>query len=75
MNSIALGNNAIQYRDQTFRDDSDTLLELETKFVRELAEGKQYRPKRSGSPKRRKMPKAARPGCGIAGRCKRRWTW
>ena len=75
MNSTALGNNAIQYRDQAFRYDSDTLLELETEFVRELSEGKQYRQKRSSSPKRRKSPKASNPGCGMAGRCNRRWSW
>ena len=75
MNSTARGNNAIQYRDQTFRYDSDSLLELETEFVRGLSEGKQYRQRRSASPKRRKAPKALRPGCGIAGRCKRRWSW
>jgi hypothetical protein len=75
MNSTALGNNGIQYRDQAFRYDSDTLLELETEFVRELSEGKQYRQKRAGSPRRRKSPKASRPGCGMAGRRNRRWTW
>jgi hypothetical protein len=75
MNSTVSGNNAIQYRDQAFRYDSDTLLELETEFVRELSEGKQYRQKRSSSPKRRKAPKASNPGCGMAGRCNRRWSW
>jgi hypothetical protein len=64
----------MQYRDQEFRYDSD-MLEPETEFVRELSQGKQYRQKRSGSPKRRKAPKAARPGYGISGRRNRRWTW
>ena len=67
MNSTSSGNNAIQYRDQAFRYDSDTLLELETDFVRKLSEGKQYRQKRSTCPKRRKAPKASNPGCGMAG--------
>ena len=75
MISSASGNNAIQYRDQAFRYDSDTLLELETEFVRELSKGKQYRQKRSSRPKRRKAPKASNPGCGMAGRCNRRWSW
>ena len=75
MNSTTLGNNAIQYRDQAFRYDSDTLLKLETEFVRELSEGKQYRQRRSSSSKRRKAPKASNPGCGMAGRCNRRWSW
>ena len=75
MNSTVLGNNAIQYRDQAFRYDSDTLLEFETAFVRGLSQGKQYRQKRSSSSKRRKTPKASNPGCGMAGRCNRRWTW
>ena len=74
MKSTASGHNAIQYRDHAFRYDSDSL-ELETEFVRELSDGKQYRQKRSSSPKRRKPPKAARPGCGIAGRGNRRWGW
>ncbi len=75
MNSTGPGNNAIQYRDQPSRYDSDMLLELETEFVRELSEGKQYRQKRSSSLKRRKVPKASRAGCGMAGRCNRRWSW
>jgi hypothetical protein len=75
MNSTAPGHNAIQYCDQAFRYDSDTLLELESEFVRELADGKQYRQKRSSSQKRRKAPKASSPGCGMAGRCNRRWSW
>jgi len=75
MNPTDLGSNAIQYRDQAFRYDSDTLLELETEFVRELSECKQYRQKRSSSSKRRRAPKASNPGCGMAGRCNRRWSW
>lgn len=65
----------MQYRDQEFRYDSDMRLELETESVRELSGGKQYRQKRSGSPKRRRTSKASHPGCGIAGRRNRRWTW
>ena len=75
MNPTAIGNNAIRYRDQVFRYDSEALLELETEFVRELSEGKQYRQKRSSNPKRRKSPKASSPGCGMARRCNRRWSW
>jgi hypothetical protein len=75
MKSTAMGNNAIQYRDQAFRYDSDILLELETEFGRELSDGKQYRQKRSSNQKRRKAPKASSPGCGMAGRCNRRWSW
>jgi len=75
MNSTTPVNNTIQYRDQVFRYDSDALLELETDFVRELSEGKQYRQKRSANLKRRKVPKASNPGCGMAGRRNRRWTW
>ena len=68
-------NSAIQYRDREFRYDSDMLVELEAEFVRELSDGKQYRQKRSGTPKRRKAPKASHPGCGMGGRRNRRWTW
>jgi hypothetical protein len=75
MNSTDSGNNAIQYREQPIRYDSETLLDLETEFVRELSDGKQYRQKRSSSPKRRKVPKASRAGCGMGGRCNRRWSW
>ena len=75
MNSIDLGKNATRYRDQAFRYDSDTLLEIETELVREFTETKQHRPKRTGCSKRRKAPTASSPGCGMAGRCKRRWSW
>jgi hypothetical protein len=75
MNSTAPRNNAIQYREHAFRYDSDTLLGLETEFARELSEGKQYRQKRSSSPKRRKAPKASNPGCGMGRRCNHRWSW
>ncbi len=75
MNATPSGDNGIQYRDQAFRYGSDTLLELETEFVRELSHGKQYRQKRSSTLKRRKAPKALRPGCGLAGRRNRRWSW
>lgn len=75
MNSTTPGNNAIQYREHAFRYDSDALLELETDFVRELSEGKQYRQKRSAILKRRKAPKASSPGCGMAGRRNHRWSW
>jgi hypothetical protein len=75
MNSTASGNNAIQYRDHAFRYDSDTLREIEADFMHELSEGKQYRQKRSSSPKRRKAPRASNPGCGMAGRCNHRWSW
>ena len=75
MNSTTPGNNAIQYRDREFRYEADLLLELESAFVRELSDGKQYRQKRSGNPKRRKAPKASHPGCGMGGRRNRRWAW
>jgi hypothetical protein len=65
----------MQYRDQEFRYDSDMLHELETEFVRELSDGKQYRQKRSANPKRRRVPKAQHPGFGMAGRRNRRWSW
>jgi hypothetical protein len=75
MNLTEHRSRAMQYRDQEFRYDSDMQLELETEFVRELSQGKQYRQKRSGSPKRRRAPKATHPGHGIAGRRNRRWSW
>jgi hypothetical protein len=74
MNSTAPRSPGIQYRDQAFRYDSDTLLELESEFVRALSGGKQYRQKRSGVSKR-KPPKGSHPGCGIGGRRNHRWTW
>ena len=64
----------MQYRDHEFRYDSDMLLELESQFVREQSENKQYRQKRS-RPKRRKVPKAIHPGCGISARRNHRWGW
>jgi hypothetical protein len=67
--------NAMQYRDQEFRYDADMLVDLESQFVRELSDGKQYRQKRSGKPKRRKSPKASHPGYGFAGRRNRKWSW
>jgi len=75
MKSTASRYNAIEYRDHAFRYDSDTLLELESEFVRDASEGKQYRQKRSSSSTRRKAPKASRASCGIAGRCNHRWNW
>ena len=75
MNSTDLGNSATRYREQTYRYDSDTLLELESELVGELADTKQHRPKRSSSSKRRKAPTATSPGCGMAGRRNRRWSW
>lgn len=75
MNSTASTNSAAEYRAQEFRYDSETLLEFEAELAREVGAGKEYRLKRSGSPKRRKAPKASYPGCGIAGRRNRRWSW
>ena len=75
MNSTKSGNNAIEYRDHAFRYDSETLLELEAGFVRELSAGKTYRQQRSSRLKRRKSPKSVSPGCGIASRCNRCWAW
>lgn len=65
----------MQYRDQEFRYDAEHLLELETEYVQKLADGKQYRQKRSVRPKRRKSPKTAHPGYGMGGRRNRHWTW
>jgi hypothetical protein len=65
----------MQYRDQAFRYDSESLIELEAEFVRDLAEGKQYRQKRSSGQKRRKSPKASNPGCGMSARKNRHWDW
>ncbi len=75
MNSTEPRSSTIEYRDHDFRYDSDILLDLESDFVRGPSQGKQYRQKRSGSPKRRKQPKASHPGCGLAGRRNRRWSW
>jgi hypothetical protein len=75
MNSTGSGNNAIQYRDHAFSYDSETLLELESEFVRETAGGKQYRQKRSSTQKRRKAPKASHPGCGMSARRNHQWNW
>ncbi len=75
MNLTAPRLNAMQYRDQEFRYDADMLVDLESQFVRELSDGKQYRQKRSGNPKRRKSPKASHPGHGFSGRRNRKWSW
>jgi hypothetical protein len=75
MNLTVHQNNTIQYREQDSRYDSDTLLELESELGREPSQGKRYRQKRSSTRKRRKAPKASHPGCGIAGRGNRQWTW
>lgn len=65
----------MQYRDQEFRYHADSTLELDTDYVHQLADGKQYSQKRSVRPKRRKAPKATQPGCGIGSRRNRHWTW
>jgi hypothetical protein len=75
MNLTVPQNSAMQYRDQDSRYDSDTLLELESELGREPSQGKHYRQKRSSSRKRRKAPKASHPGCGMAARGSRHWTW
>jgi hypothetical protein len=75
MNLTAPRSNAMQYRDQETRHDSEMLLELENEFDRDLSAGKQYRQKRSGNPKRRKAPKVSHPGCGMSSRRNHRWTW
>ena len=64
----------MQYRDQEFRYESDSD-ELETELVRQQIQAKQYRSKRSSRSTRRRVPKAAHPGYGIAGRRNRRWAW
>jgi hypothetical protein len=64
----------MQYRDQEFRYDSDSDA-LDADYVRQQNDGKQYRSKRSAKPTRRRTPKTSHPGCGIAGRRNRRWTW
>ena len=50
MKSTVFRRNRMQYRDQEFRYESENLLELGTEFVRQLADGKQYRQKRSSPP-------------------------
>jgi hypothetical protein len=75
MKSTVFRDNSMKYRDRAFRYDSDMLQELESEFVRELSEGKQYSKKRSRSPKRRKAPRAIGPDCGIARRRQHRWSW
>jgi hypothetical protein len=75
MNSTAIGDDAIQCRDQAHHYDNDTLLEFENEFGREFSEGKQHRPKRASSQKRRKSAKGSTPGCGISRRHNHRWTW
>jgi hypothetical protein len=75
MSPTAPQSNPIDYREPEFRYDSEMLLELEGELVRGLSKGKQYRQKRSTTQKRRKAPKVAHPGCGMAGRRHHRWTW
>ena len=75
MTLTASRSNAMTYRAQEMRYDSDELLGLECDFVRESSEAKQYRQRRSASPKRRRAPKSAGPGCGMAGRRNKRWAW
>lgn len=64
----------MQYRDAEFQYDSYGE-EPEGESTRQHTEGKQYRSKRSAKTTRRKTPKAAHPGYGIAGRRNRRWAW
>jgi hypothetical protein len=64
----------MQYRGQEIRYESEGD-ELETEFVRQQSEGKQYRSKRSAKPTRGRTPKASHPGHGISGRRNRRWSW
>jgi hypothetical protein len=65
----------MQYRDHEFRYDAENAGELESEFVRELSDGKQYKQKRSARPKRRRAARASHPGCGMGARRNRRWTW
>ncbi|MCI0331609.1 MAG: hypothetical protein L0228_00100 [Planctomycetes bacterium] len=74
MNAVILRRPVMQYRDHEFRYDSDSD-ELETEALRQQTGGKQYRTKRSAKPTRRRVPKTAHPGHGIAGRRHRRWSW
>jgi hypothetical protein len=75
MNSNPAGKNAIEHRDLEFRYDSEQLMELESQLARELADGKEYRRKRSGQMKRRKSPTSSHPSCGFAGRRNHHWNW
>jgi hypothetical protein len=75
MNVTVSRSNVMEYRDQEFRYDAERLFELESEFVRQHSEGKQYRQKRSTHPKRRKSPNATHPGCGMGARRNRRWDW
>jgi hypothetical protein len=63
----------MQYREPEFQYElyGEELGEL----ARQQSAGKQYRSKRSAKPKRRKAPKAAHPGHGMAGRRNHRWAW
>jgi hypothetical protein len=64
----------MQYRDSEFQYELYGE-ELGTESARKQADGKQYRSKRSSKTARRKTPKAAHPGHGMAGRRNRRWAW
>jgi hypothetical protein len=64
----------MKYRDHEIRYDSESE-EFEAEQVRQQADAKQYRTKRSAKPVRRRVSKAQHPGFGIAGRRRRRWSW
>src|SRR4051812_22772468 len=67
--------NAMAYRAHEIRYDTDEMPGIESEFVRESSNGKQYGRRRSATRPRRRTPKSARPGCGIAGRGNKRWAW
>jgi hypothetical protein len=75
MNTTVSRRNVMEYRDQDFRYDAERLFELESEYVRQQSEGKQYRQKRSTRTKRHKPPKGSHPGCGMGARRHRRWDW
>jgi hypothetical protein len=66
----------MQYRDSAIQYDSEHE-EFEAALVREPADGKQYRRKRSMRATRRRSSKSAasNPGCGMGARRQKRWTW
>ena len=65
----------MQYRDQEFRYDAENLLELESDFVRQLSDGKQYRQKRSSRPKSPQHKQGSASRLRHGARRNRRWTW
>jgi hypothetical protein len=76
MNAMIVRRTEMKYRDSDIHYDSD-MENLEAEVVRDSADGKQYRRKRSiqATRKRASRSAASNPGCGIGARRQRRWTW